>query len=224
MGSKLDRDRHPGEGLSGPRNSIAICRSAAAVALLGAAAPVAAPDQGPPFTLQQVAPGVYAAIDRDARAGANAGFVIGDDGVVLVDSFQYPEVAESLLTEIHKLTPLPVRYVINTHYHIDHVAGSGVFKRAGALVVAQRNVLAWIRTENLKFLGADQTKERALVAGLPLPDNPARRPPPRAAGPARTYRRRPGRRRARRQGALLWRSFLAAGGAQSDRRDGLEMD
>jgi cyclase len=152
------------------RDLIAACRSAAALALLGAAARGAAAEQGPPFTLQQLAPGVYAAIDRDARAGANAGFVIGDDGVAIVDSFQYPEAAESLLAEIRKLTPLPVRYVINTHYHIDHVAGDGVFKGAGALVVAQRNVLASIRTENLKFFGADQREERALVEGLPLPD------------------------------------------------------
>lgn len=126
--------------------------------------------QGPPFSLQRVAPGVYAALDRDARAGANAGFVIGDDGVVIVDSFQYPEAARLLLAEVRKLTPLPVRYVINTHHHIDHVAGDEVFKEAGALVVAQRNVSAWLRTENLKFYAADQRAERALVERLPLPD------------------------------------------------------
>ena len=125
---------------------------------------------GPAFTLRQVAPGVYAAIDREARAGANAGFVIGDDGVAVIDSFQYPEAAESLLVAIRRLTALPVRYVINTHYHIDHVAGDGVFQRAGALVVTQRNTLAWLRTENLKFFGADQPNERALVQSLPLPD------------------------------------------------------
>jgi cyclase len=152
------------------RTRIASCGLTASLALLGPAAQAAGPDPGPPFTLRQVAPGVYAAIDQDARAGANAGFVIGDDGVVVVDSFQFPEAAESLLAGIRKLTPLPVRFVINTHYHIDHVAGDGVFQRAGALVVAQRNVLGWIRTENLKFYGRDQSKERALVAGLPLPD------------------------------------------------------
>src|SRR6266545_2230609 len=152
------------------RNRMASCASAAALALLGPAAPAAGPDPGTPFTLRQVAPGIYAAIDRDARAGANAGFVIGDDGVVVVDSFQFPEAAESLLAGIRRLTPLPVRYVINTHYHIDHVAGNAVFQRAGAVVVAQRNVLGWIRTENLKFFRADQSKERALVAALPLPD------------------------------------------------------
>lgn len=152
------------------RNLATAGRSAAAFAFLGLAVPAAAADQGPPFTLQQLAPGVYAAIDRDGRAGANAGFVIGDDGVAIVDAFQYPEAAETLLGEIRKLTPLPVRYLINTHHHIDHVAGNGVLKGAGALVVAHRNVLGWIRTENLKFFGPDQPEQRALVEGLPLPD------------------------------------------------------
>jgi cyclase len=150
-------------------NLIATCRLAV-VTLLASAAPVAAPGQGLPFRLQQVAPGVYAAIDLDARAGANAGFVIGDDGVVIVDSFQFPEAAESLLAEIRKLTPLPVRYVINTHHHIDHVAGNEVFKRAGAQVVAHRNVLAWINTENLKFFGVNQPEQRAMVQRLTPPD------------------------------------------------------
>lgn len=137
--------------------------------LLGLAAPTAA-DQGPPFTLQQLFPGVYAAIDQEGRAGANAGFVIGEDGVAIVDAFQYPEAAESLLVEIRKLTPLPVRYLINTHHHIDHVAGNRVFRNAGALVVAHRNVFGWIRTENLKFFGPDQPEQRAAVEDLPLPD------------------------------------------------------
>lgn len=124
----------------------------------------------PPFRLEQVAPGVYAAIDIEARSGANAGFVIGDDGVAVIDSFQYPKVATRLLAEIRKLTPLPVRYLINTHHHIDHVAGNGVFRSAGAVLVAQRNVAAWIRTENLQFFGPDKAEERAAVGALPLPD------------------------------------------------------
>jgi len=152
------------------RNRIAAFRPVTTFVILGLASPAEAQDQDLPFTIRQVAPGVYAAIDRDARAGANAGFVIGEDGVAIVDAFQFPEAAERLLEEIRKLTPLPVRYVINTHYHIDHVAGGGVFKDAGAIVVAHRNVHAWVRTENLKFVGADQPEQRALVGGLPLPD------------------------------------------------------
>jgi glyoxylase-like metal-dependent hydrolase (beta-lactamase superfamily II) len=141
--------------------------------LVGAAPSHAQPaaDAGPPFVLRQLAPGVWAAIDRQGRAGANAGFIIGDDGVAVVDSFYRPEAAPALLAEIRKLTPLPIRYVINTHYHIDHVAGDQVFRSAGALVVAQRNVRGWIHTENLKFFGPDpKPEQKALVAALASPE------------------------------------------------------
>lgn len=142
-----------------------------AVLSAGAAARAQTADAGPPFVLKQLAPGVWAAIDRGGRAGANAGFIIGDDGVAVVDSFYRPQAAPALLAEIRKLTPLPIRYVINTHYHIDHVAGDKVFTSAGALVVAQRNVRGWIHTENLKFFGPDpKPEQKALVAGLPSPE------------------------------------------------------
>ena len=85
-----------------------------------------------PFTLKQVGPGVYAAIDGPkGTSGANAGFVIGDDGVLVVDSFFNPDATRALVGEIGKLTDKPIRYVVNTHYHIDHVAGDGVLKKAG---------------------------------------------------------------------------------------------
>ena len=133
--------------------------------------PDLAADPGPPFVLKQLAPGVWAAIDRGGRAGANAGFIIGDDGVAVVDSFYRPEAAPALLAEIRKLTPLPIRYVINTHYHLDHVAGDKTFTAAGALVVAQRNVRGWIHTENLKFFGPDpKPEQKALVAGFAAPE------------------------------------------------------
>jgi cyclase len=142
-----------------------------AVFAAGAASRAQTADPGPPFVLKQLAPGVWAAIDRGGRAGANAGFIIGDDGVAVVDSFYRPEAAPALLAEIRKLTPLPIRYVINTHYHIDHVAGDKTFTAAGALVVAQRNVRGWIHTENLKFFGPDpKPEQKALVAGLAAPE------------------------------------------------------
>lgn len=120
-----------------------------------------------PFTLHEPQPGVWAAIDRDGRAGANAGFVIGGDAVAVIDSFFREPAAEALLREIRARTPLPIRFVINTHHHIDHVAGNRVFVRAGALVVAQRNVAAWLLPENERLLGARITplqREQLAVA------------------------------------------------------------
>jgi glyoxylase-like metal-dependent hydrolase (beta-lactamase superfamily II) len=108
-----------------------------------------------PFTLKQIGPNVWAAIDNpDAReaAGVNAGFVIGDDGVLVIDTFASADAARRLLAEIRRLTKLPIRFVINTHHHLDHVAGNGVFVEAGAVVLAQRNVRAWIHTGNRRLL------------------------------------------------------------------------
>jgi cyclase len=129
--------------------------------------PAAVPD----FRLQKIGDGVWAAIVSDeGLAGGNAGFVIGGDGVLVIDTFQDPRPAKALLAEIRKLTPLPIRFVVNTHYHLDHVNGNDVFAAAGATIVAHRNVRAWMRTENMKMLDPPVTPEKkARVASLTLP-------------------------------------------------------
>ena len=139
---------------------------------LAASVSVAAQSKGPGFTVTKIADGVYAAIGDDGGpAGSNAGFVVGSKGVAVVDTFTAVAPAKDLLAEIRKITDLPIKYVINTHYHLDHVGGNAVFVAAGATIIAQRNVAAWERTENLKFFGANPKPERrALVEGLTLPD------------------------------------------------------
>ena len=123
------------------------------------------------FTLHELGQGVWAAVSvPKSGAGGNTGFVIGSDGVAVIDTFQTPEAAQALLDAIRKTTPLPIRYVINTHYHLDHVMGNGIFEKAGAVVMAQDNVRAWERTENLKFFGpTPKPEDKARVAGLTLP-------------------------------------------------------
>ena len=130
------------------------------------------PAAGLPFVLKQVGPGVYAAIDGpEHKAGSNAGFVIGDDGVLVIDSFFNLDAARALVGEIHRLTPKPIRYVVNTHYHLDHTGGDQALRDAGAIIVAHRNVRGWVRTENLHLLGSNITPAfRAQIAALPLPD------------------------------------------------------
>ena len=54
---------------------------------------------------------------------SNAGFVVTDDGVVVIDALGSPALAKELLAEIRRVTPQPVRYVIVTHYHADHIYG-----------------------------------------------------------------------------------------------------
>jgi len=72
-----------------------------AAALLPATVSAQAPAPAAPFVLKQLAPGVYAAIDGpEHRAGSNAGFVIGDDGVLVVDAFFTEEAAKALVNAL----------------------------------------------------------------------------------------------------------------------------
>jgi len=124
-----------------------------------------------PFTLKPLGHNVYAAIDNPkGGAGANAGFVIGDDGVLVVDTFVNLDAAKALLAEIRKLTPLPVKYVVNTHYHLDHTGGNKIFQDVGATVIAHRNVPGWIHTENLKFFKNIKPEQKAMVDALGSPN------------------------------------------------------
>jgi cyclase len=125
-----------------------------------------------PFSLKPLGHNVYAAID-DAKgeAGANAGFVIGDDGVLVIDTFENEAAAKQLLAEIRKLTKLPIKFVVNTHYHLDHVAGNRVFKDTGAVIIAHLYVADWIQTENLKFFGKNiKPEQKLMVDSLVPPD------------------------------------------------------
>ncbi len=127
----------------------------------------------PPFLLKQIAPSVFAAIhnpNAKEPSYANAGFVIGDDGVAVIDTFANSGAASQLLSEIRRRTKLPVRFIINTHYHSDHVAGNRVFANAGATVIAQHNVRNWIHAENLRLLGDTPKPElKTFVESLMAP-------------------------------------------------------
>lgn len=124
------------------------------------------------FTIKPLGNNVFAAIAKPkSSAGSNAGFVIGDDGVAVIDTFQDAAAARQLLAEIQKLTKLPVKFVVNTHYHLDHVTGNAVFAQAGAVIIAHKNVRTWIHTENLKFFGAGiKPEQKAWIDGLFAPN------------------------------------------------------
>jgi cyclase len=149
---------------------------AAASVLAGAsllAQTPADPAKGPShFRIVPVGTGAFAAIARegDRSAVGNAGFVAGSTGVLVVDAFATEEAAKELLAEIRKATSVPVRWVINTHYHYDHVGGDAVFRREGAVVVSHENVRRWTRTENLKWRKEITASDRAMLDALVLPD------------------------------------------------------
>jgi glyoxylase-like metal-dependent hydrolase (beta-lactamase superfamily II) len=97
---------------------------------------------GPAVQARQVAPDVWF-VQGEAALGSvsnrnfisNAGFVVTDDGVVVIDSLGSPTLAEELIAEIRRVTPRPIRYVIVTHFHADHIYGLQAFKAVGARVL-----------------------------------------------------------------------------------------
>jgi glyoxylase-like metal-dependent hydrolase (beta-lactamase superfamily II) len=69
---------------------------------------------------------------------SNAGFVVTKDGVVVFDALGSPPLGRAMLAAIRTVTPQPIRRVIVSHYHADHVYGLPAFKGAGAQIWAHR--------------------------------------------------------------------------------------
>jgi glyoxylase-like metal-dependent hydrolase (beta-lactamase superfamily II) len=80
------------------------------------------------FDIKPVADGIYAAIAKPAyKVNCNAAIIILDDGVLVVDTHSKPSAARALIEQIKKVTPKPVKFVVNTHFHWDHYQGNEAY-------------------------------------------------------------------------------------------------
>ncbi len=98
-----------------------------------------------PGDLHKLADGVYARIvSPDGDAVGNSGIVVLDSGVLVFDTHFTPEAGDSLLEKIKMVTPRPVRYVVNSHFHSDHTHGNQSIAGARAIIAstnARRDML-----------------------------------------------------------------------------------
>jgi cyclase len=87
-----------------------------------------------PFRLQPLAGGVHALFGR----GGNVGFLVGPEAVLVVDS-QFKDLAPGIVQKIRSVTDKPIKYLVNTHHHGDHVGGNATFSPL-AVILAHHNV------------------------------------------------------------------------------------
>lgn len=133
---------------------------AAIVSLMIASAAPAAQDAAEFFPLGvsvkaiQLTPHVYyvqgdsGAVSR-ANEGfnSNAGFVITSEGVVVFDALGSPSLGQELIRVIRRITDAPIRKVVISHYHADHMYGLQAFKKFGVEIWAQRNTVPYLASE-----------------------------------------------------------------------------
>jgi glyoxylase-like metal-dependent hydrolase (beta-lactamase superfamily II) len=102
-------------------------------------------------------------------AGGNIGASVGDDGVVLVDDQDAP-LAEKIQAAVRDITDKPVRFIINTHYHGDHIGGNAYFQKQ-APVIAHDNVRKRLET------GGTTGNGGSISRPAPSPKTPCRSSP-----------------------------------------------
>lgn len=125
-----------------------------------------------PISVQNIAPGNYVhfgqvALTTPENAGdiANLGIVIGNDAVAVVDTGGSVSVGQGLVAAVREITDKPVRYVINTHDHPDHIFGNAAMP-AGAIFVGHHNLPEELAKRGAYYLRSyrDQLGDAAIAA------------------------------------------------------------
>ena len=137
---------------------------ALSVSLLTAGS-LAAQDLGP--NIRKIKDGIYVYVGNNLNS--NAGIVLTQEGVVLIDSGHNPTDSRALLAAVKKLTPLPVRYLIDTEPHGDHTTGHFVFSPPAMIVAhegATDSMKAAYNPKRNEKLMAESAEMRAAFEGF----------------------------------------------------------
>jgi cyclase len=119
--------------------------------------PCGAAAQNQSLEMHKLGDGVYAAIRSEFRMDpieGNSLIVVTSEGVVVFDTGRTPDTARRMIAEIRKLTDQPVRYVVNSHWHDDHVFGNQAYEEAfpGVQFIAHRETRAEMISQSIPGL------------------------------------------------------------------------
>lgn len=123
------------------------------------------------YRIEQVAPGVHAFISAESRTGVvngNTTLIVGDDGALVVDSGQMIHLAGRMIADIKRITDKPVRYLVNTHWHGDHVLANCEYKKAfpGLQIVMHPETARLGHKNYTKFLREWPTQRKEIMKTL----------------------------------------------------------
>ncbi len=111
-----------------------------------------------PMKAEAVVPGTWfvqglSALGSPANQNfiSNAGFIVTPGGVVVIDALGSPALAERMLALIRSHTAAPLRYLLVTHCHADHIYGLQVFKAAGARIVAHGGCRDYLASDSARL-------------------------------------------------------------------------
>ena len=93
---------------------------------------------------KELAPGVYALVSNKPPTD-NSGFVVGEDGVLVIDAHINGEMANKIQAAVRRVTDKPILFLVNTNYHGDHTFGNYAFP-AETWIIAHRNTAERMRS------------------------------------------------------------------------------
>ena len=119
------------------------------------------------YTLEPIAEGIYASIASSTNGSAvcNSGVVDLGKELLIFDSFLTPVAAQDFKINIEKTLKKPIRYVVNSHYHSDHIRGNQVFTPT-ASIIATSHCRKLIASQGMEEIDSDKIQAKNEIISL----------------------------------------------------------